>query len=531
MKSQLKLTHGIASYGLVLLIVTVLVLGVVFRFVNLDQKPYWADEVHTGVLVSGHSFEEQRQQLQTGQVITIEDLHRFQHPDPEKNVLENVSATIRNLATQDNRHTPLYYSLLTIWIKLFGYSVAATRSFSVLLSLLALPCLYWLCRELFEAPIVAWMATALMAISPAFILYAQDARPYSLWIFIIILSNLLLLRAMRLKTGWSWFAYGTTIPLGLYTHILFVLVAIAQAAYVAVIARLRFSKTLISYALAAIGGSLTFIPWALVILLIKPRFDAQSEWQLDQQGFVAAVVRWVGIISRGFVDFGVGPGDSLQRSLPLIPIILALLALILFSFYFLWHHAPKRVSLFLLLLVGATGLTLMLPDILLGQRRGTTRFILPCIVGMQLSLAYLFSSQIGAFAPNLRKQKLWQMIMVTVFSLGILSCYSYAQADIWWNKGLDENKHNAQIARTINQSPQPLLISNGLVKPVQVLSYKLDPKVRFQLLAESSLTKPAAGFSDTFLFNSSEEFRTELQQKYNLELTRVVGTLWRIENP
>ena len=37
------------------LIITVLVIGIFFRFANLDQKVYWGDEVTNSIHSSGHS--------------------------------------------------------------------------------------------------------------------------------------------------------------------------------------------------------------------------------------------------------------------------------------------------------------------------------------------------------------------------------------------------------------------------------------------------------------------------------------------
>src|SRR5207248_4961479 len=95
------------------------------------------------------------------------------------------------------------------------------------------PGLYWLCRELFGCSRTAWMAVALLAVSPFHVLYAQEAREYSLWTVAILLSSAALLRAARLQTRRTWWAYAASVALGLYSHTLFVLVAGAHGAYMA----------------------------------------------------------------------------------------------------------------------------------------------------------------------------------------------------------------------------------------------------------------------------------------------------------
>jgi uncharacterized membrane protein len=66
-----KLTGGWAFHqtSLRFLIIVLLVLGVFFRFVNLDRKVYWDDETITSLRVSGYTIEEMSQQVFDGSVI------------------------------------------------------------------------------------------------------------------------------------------------------------------------------------------------------------------------------------------------------------------------------------------------------------------------------------------------------------------------------------------------------------------------------------------------------------------------------
>jgi uncharacterized membrane protein len=125
---------------------------------------------------------------------------------------------------------------------------------SAVFSLLALPCMYWLCLELFESSLTAWLAVSLLAVSPFPIVYAQEARPYSLFVLIILLSSAALLRGMRLKTNSSWAIYAATVGVGFYSHLLFALVLLGHEIYVAIWENLRFNKAVIGYLLAASAG-------------------------------------------------------------------------------------------------------------------------------------------------------------------------------------------------------------------------------------------------------------------------------------
>ena len=66
---------------LYLLFVIVLTLGVFFRFVNLDKKVYWIDEVHTSLRVSGYKKTEFVDKAPVNRILKIADL--------QKNIIDN----------------------------------------------------------------------------------------------------------------------------------------------------------------------------------------------------------------------------------------------------------------------------------------------------------------------------------------------------------------------------------------------------------------------------------------------------------
>ena len=167
---------------------------------------------------------------------------KYQYPSAET----SINDTIETLIEEDSQHPPFYFGALTSWVKFFGNSVAVIRSFSAIISLLTFPCLYWLCQELFRSKWVSWTALALTAISPVHVVYAQEARQYSLWIVTILLSSAILLRAIRQKNKINWFIYAATVALGLYTHLFFGLVAIGQGIYVILTERFKFNKVSLS---------------------------------------------------------------------------------------------------------------------------------------------------------------------------------------------------------------------------------------------------------------------------------------------
>ena len=502
------------------MLLILLLLGIFFRCTNLEQKIYWGDEVYTSLNISGYTFSEMEQQLVgNGRIISSEDLQKYQYPNPEKSAVD----TIRSVASDASKHMPLYFLSVRFWVQWLGNSVAVIRSFSAFFSLLALPCFYWLCRELFGSSTIGWVAVALMAVSPVHVVYAQEARPYSLWIVTILLSSIALLRAMKVKTKISWGIYAVTVTLGLYTYLFFVLVAIGQGIYVAVIERFRLTKNFISY---LVVGCITSLPWLYVVLTQFNNLQAKS-W--PKQKLSDSAKRWAGIVSRTFVDLGVSPGDSLKSQIVLAPIILMVLALSIYSIYFLCRRTPKRIWLFILTLIGSVGLPLILLDFILGKRYGTTRYILPVSLGIQLSVAYLLTTKIFPLAANLKMQKLWSIVAAIIISSGVLSCVVRSQTEIWWNQLPDKYGHYPQIARIINQVNEPLLVSYHLFQ-TQILGHLLAPEVKLQLFNQSDIPKISHDFERVLLFDPSETAASKLEQVHQLRCKQIFTYLWELEN-
>ena len=87
-----------------------LVVGLVFRFSGLDRKVYWNDEVWTSLWLSGHRGAEMTAQVFDGRELTIGDLRRYQHLNPDR----SWRSTITALAAEDPKQAPVSYTHLTL---------------------------------------------------------------------------------------------------------------------------------------------------------------------------------------------------------------------------------------------------------------------------------------------------------------------------------------------------------------------------------------------------------------------------------
>ncbi|MFQ3629924.1 MAG: glycosyltransferase family 39 protein, partial [Cyanobacteriota bacterium] len=291
-------------------VIALMVAGVFFRFVNLGQKVYWTDEALTSLRSSGHTKVEFVEEQFTGEVISPETVMHYQSLEPENGWGHTLAALMGNA-----EHTPLYFLGVRGWMELFGSGSGAVRSLSAVLGVLAFPCVFWLALELFQSQAAAWVSLGLFAITPLHILYAQEARPYSLWTLCILLSSAALLRAMRVRSWQSWAIYGLSLALGLYTQLLFALVAIAHALYVIGIEQILHKRRLTdkarAYALSAGAALLSLSPWVVLLVVRADRIRDTTASLSQVTSLEQLINRWFLALSRAFVGIDLAAANGL----------------------------------------------------------------------------------------------------------------------------------------------------------------------------------------------------------------------------
>ena len=166
----------------------------------------------------------------------------------------------------------LYYFLLRGWLH-FGDSEAVIRGLSLLFGVASIFATYLLGKRLFGAK-TGLASAALSAVNMFQIRYSQEARGYSLLFLLSLLSTYFLVRALD-SAGQKryWVGYVVMSALGVYTHIFFYLVVLAQWLPMAFLrpATLRF-RTVVQ---AAAGFIVLTAPMTLFILT---KDKAQLNW-------------------------------------------------------------------------------------------------------------------------------------------------------------------------------------------------------------------------------------------------------------
>ena len=160
---------------------------------NLGSQPFWLDEAISDTVANSHGM------------------------------------TFVKLALGREGSMALYYVMLHGWLMLVSPSDFNFRLLSTIFAVGAVAALYVLARKLF-GPAVGLAAAALLAVNPLFLSYAQEARSYTLTVFLTLVSWSFLIESCREPKLLNLTTYVGTTTLAIYSHNLAMLILPAQGA-------------------------------------------------------------------------------------------------------------------------------------------------------------------------------------------------------------------------------------------------------------------------------------------------------------
>ncbi len=114
-------------------------------------------------------------------------------------------------------HPPLYYLILSLSTKLFGYTDLVVKSLSVLFGFLSILLLFKLGKMIYEEETAFWSSLAL-AFLPLHIFVSRDVRMYPFFTFLTLLSFYLFFKVLEEKKFLYQLGLGGSLAMALYTH-------------------------------------------------------------------------------------------------------------------------------------------------------------------------------------------------------------------------------------------------------------------------------------------------------------------------
>jgi mannosyltransferase len=200
----------------------IILLGFGLRLHQLDRQSLWWDEIAT----------------LNRAVIPFEEL-------------------VANLLAKTDQ-VPLYFLLMRLWT-LAGTGELVLRFFSVIWGVLSIALIFRIGRQI--AGLVVGLAAAfLLAISPFHIWYSQEARTYSLLLFLILLAHWFLFRLLCHGRLQDWLGYTLCLVSALFSHYFTVMVLVAHYLFFAL--HFRHYRLPLSRWLVAAGiVGVIFLTW------------------------------------------------------------------------------------------------------------------------------------------------------------------------------------------------------------------------------------------------------------------------------
>lgn len=471
------------------MVVAILVgLGILFRVANLGQPVYWVDEVATSMRVSGYTQAEVTEQVATGKPLTTADLQKFQQIRRDRSPID-----LLRVLSKSPEHAPLYFILARLWAELFGSSVISMRSLSVTFSVLALLAMYGFGQALFTSnnpeygrqygPLVGQSALGLLAISPFFVAYSQEARPYSLWVFLLLLSGRWLWQALQTNRLAHWVGYTLLLIPTLYTSILSVLVVLGQGLAVITVHIKRWRP----YSIATGIALCALLPWGLIIVTQWDTLQHNTRWMYLPLPIWEIFGAWLYGLAVLFFDVPIAINQPLILGMQVI-VAAATLALMGYAVYQLIRQTPRQVWGYLMAGALAVPTVLFLGDLVRnGQSSASSRYMMPTHLGALVALAYWLSHRLTKQNGHFRTTT----IIALLLSVSLLSCTLGLTKTSPYQKS--RSLSNAAITTLINQqeSPQVITIPHYIQDSIS-LSYDLDPDVSLYIL-------PSADFSEETL--------------------------------
>jgi uncharacterized membrane protein len=211
-------------------IIVVLLIALLVRLLGIASRPIWYDEAFS-ILFS------------------------------EKGLSAMLYGTLAPTGIGSADIHPLgYYTILWLWMKVFGESLVAVRFLSILTGIISVYLIYQIGLEFFSEQRPALLGALIAALAPFQIHYAQEIRMYSLMTMFLLLATLAYQRGT--KTGkWRWWVvFAFAAAAAQYVHHLsaFYLIALALLPILR-----KDWKAFSRLVVAGIGALILYLPWAL----------------------------------------------------------------------------------------------------------------------------------------------------------------------------------------------------------------------------------------------------------------------------
>jgi uncharacterized membrane protein len=518
------------------LYIFVVSIGIFFKFYRLDYKLFWIDEISTIQHTSGIPDKDYPAMVPVNEIKNINFYKDLYHLKKQPLTIES---ELKGLFHSRNLN-PLHYPLLMIWYRLAGDDPADFRLFGVFIFILTLTFLFLLSKVLFNSNLAGWIAVSLYAVSPFIHLFAQEARYYILWSFILILLHYLFLQSIECNNSKWWVGYAFVVALSLYASPVSIVIIFGHLIFVLLTRRNLVKVSFISI----LSGFILYLPWALKLYFNLNTVITSLSWQSNAEQHISFFFPLLGqffylfsIFSSPIDFFYVF--DQASKNIPGVAKIafslnFIVLALVVNAFVFLLKKTEKGTKYFLLLIILPGLVFFYILDLV---RNGMTswwwRYLIFTAAGIILVMTNFLREKMekGSLA--------YSFIFIALAAIGISSMFSISGARHWalgrkWDCYIED-------ARLFSTSSKPLLITDfafnhGMINSmVTILECKSD---NIDILRASpdidNVEKMISykNYSDIYVFHASNKLITNLKSQFGEKMDSLdvegISPVWKI---
>jgi mannosyltransferase len=307
----LGLPKHMAVYKTPVLLVFVVLFAIALRIYQIDRESFWLDEAFSYWVANS----------------TVADI-------------------VHTSANEVN--PPLYYLMLHYWMRFFGDSDREIRLLSAMLGALAIPVIFQIGRLLFNERF-GLLAALFLAVSGFHIQYSQEARAYSLYFLLTLLSIYFTVLFSKKITPYASIGFILSAALLLYSHDTAIFAFAGVVFFYLVLAWPWKLSTVYPLFVATVVVLLIYAPYVPVYMnhamLVKEGFWTSGLTVADILGPTKKLILFPEKIS------GVGPAQYGLIGLPFCILLLSLPAL--------WDKQKKTLIAVAILFLIPVGMNLL----------------------------------------------------------------------------------------------------------------------------------------------------------------------------
>jgi uncharacterized membrane protein len=427
----------------------IVLLGIFLKFYNIEYRYFWYDEVSTVTQTSGVSYNEK---IPLNELKNISYYHDLFHLNKQGYTIGN---QLKGQWNTPNLN-PLHYAILTFWHRIAGDRDIHYRFFNVLIFLLLLPCLFYLAKLLFKSNLAGWIAISILSVNGFFQYYTFEARYNTLCLFLIILNQIMFLKAIKVSGYLWWAGYLITGILCLYSSFILGLIFVAHFIYILFFER----KVFIPYLISSLVIFLGYLPWLISIINHHDQIFKSLAWHETfgtNQNIFTLIFAQFYFVSYSFVlldnyllQVGMLVNHNLAGNYTFFIINLIIIALLIFSAIYTYKKGERKLFVFILLFIIPQFLLFLISDLV--RKTGMSlilRYNILNIIGFILFLVFLFKEKI------IKGSYLFIGIFILLVTLGITT--DFYMADNYAHNMYQSDINNSAL---LSRSDNSLLISD-----------------------------------------------------------------------